>query len=105
MDKIWYNIKTGFRYLTRQKNISLMNLLGLSIRMSVAILIFYFVSFEMSYDSFHKNGKLIYRIISVNKGTRGTDYRVTTPLPLTGYTADSCFLKIFNFPLISCNPC
>jgi putative ABC transport system permease protein len=141
MDKIWYNIKTGFRYLARQKNISLLNLFGLSIGMSVAILIFYFVSFEMSYDNFHKGGSLIYRIISVNKGTGGTDYRATTPLPLpeavradikdaelttglslflsddepvqiadqtffnlTGYTADSCFLKMFNFPLISGNP-
>jgi putative ABC transport system permease protein len=140
MDKIWYNIKTGFRYLARQKNISLLNLLGLSIGMSVAILIFYFVNFEMSYDNFHKDKKLIYRIISVNKGTGGTDYRATTPLPLpavvradikdaemttglslflsddepvqiadqsffnmTGYTADSCFLKMFNFPLISGN--
>ncbi len=141
MNKMLYNIKTGFRYLARQKNISLMNLLGLSIGMSVAILIFYFVNFEMSYDNFHKDGKLIYRIISVNKGTGGTDYRATTPLPLpevvrtdikdaemttglslflsddepvqiadqsffnlTGYTADSCFLKMFNFPLISGNP-
>jgi putative ABC transport system permease protein len=138
---IWYNIKTSFRYLARQKNISLLNLLGLSIGMSVAILIFYFVTFEMSYDNFHKDGKLIYRIISVDKGTGGTDYRATTPLPLadavrkdikdaelttglslflsddepvqiadqsffnlTGYTADSCFLKMFNFPLISGDP-
>ena len=141
MDKIWYNIKTGIRYLARQKNTSLLNILGLSIGMSVAILIFYFVSFEMSYDNFHKEGDLIYRIISVNKGTGGTDYRATTPLPLpevvrsdikdaqlstglslflsddepvqiadqsffnlTGYTADSCFLKMFNFPLISGDP-
>jgi putative ABC transport system permease protein len=138
---IWYNIKTAFRYLSRQKSISVMNLLGLSIGMTVAILIFYFVNFEMSYDNFHKEGSLIYRIISVNKGTGGTDYRATTPLPLpavvrtdikdaemttglslflsddepvkiadqsffdlTGYTADSCFLKMFNFPLISGNP-
>jgi putative ABC transport system permease protein len=141
MDKIWYNIKTGFRYLTRQKSILLMNLLGLSIGMSVAIVIFYFVSFEKSYDSFHKDGNLIYRIISINKGTGGTDYRATTPLPLsevvradikdaemttalspflsedepvqianqtffnlTGYTADSCFLKMFKFPLINGDP-
>jgi putative ABC transport system permease protein len=141
MDKIWYNIKTGLRYLFRQKSISLMNLLGLSIGMSVSILIFYFVNFEMSYDDFHKDGKLIYRIISVNKGTGGTEFRATTPLPLpaalradikdaemttglslflnddepvqigdqsffnlTGYTADSCFLKMFNFPLIHGNP-
>ena len=135
-----YNIKTGFRYLARQKSISLINLMGLSIGMSVAILIFYFVNFEMSYDDFHKDGKLIYRIISVNKGTGGVNLSATTPLPLpavvrtdikeaemttglslflsddepvqiadqsffnlTGYTADSCFLKMFNFPLISGN--
>ncbi len=135
-----YNIKTGFRYLARQKSISLINLMGLSIGMSVAILIFYFVNFEMSYDDFHKDGKLIYRIISVNKGTGGVNLRATTPLPLpaavrtdikeaemttglslflsddepvqiadqsffnlTGYTADSCFLKMFNFPLIRGN--
>jgi putative ABC transport system permease protein len=138
---IGYNIRIGFRYLVRQKNISLMNLLGLSIGMTVAILIFYFVKFEMNYDNFHREGKLIYRIISVNKSTVGTDYRATTPLPLpetvrtdikdvemttglslflsddepvqiadqsffnlTGFTADSCFLKMFNFPLISGNP-
>jgi putative ABC transport system permease protein len=141
MNMIWYNIKISLRYLARQKNISLLNLLGLTIGMSVAILIFYFVNFEMSYDNFHKEGNLIYRIISVNKGTGGTDYRSTTPLPLpgvvradikdaaltaglslflsedepvktanqsffnlTGYIADSCFLKMFNFPLISGNP-
>ena len=118
-----------------------MNLLGLSIGMSVAILIFYFVSFEMSYDNFHTDGKLIYRIISVDKGTGGTEYRATTPYPLpdvirkdikdaamttglslflsddepvqkgdqsffnlTGYTADSCFLKMFSFHLTSGDP-
>jgi putative ABC transport system permease protein len=138
---ILYNIKTGFRYLAREKNISIMNILGLSIGMSVAILIFYFVSFEKSYDSFHRDRKLIYRVISINKGTGGTDYRASTPFPLpdvvrkdtkdaamttglslflsddepvniadqsffnlTGYTADSCFLKMFDFPLTSGNP-
>jgi putative ABC transport system permease protein len=138
---IWYNIKTALRYLARQKRISVMNLLGLSIGMTVAILIFYFVGFEMNYDNFHKDSSRIYRIISVNRSTGGTDYRATTPLPLpavvrediknaamttglslflsddepvqagsqsffnlTGYTADSCFLKMFNFPLVSGNP-
>jgi putative ABC transport system permease protein len=140
MKIIWYNIKLSMRYLARQKSITLLNLTGLSIGMSVAILIFYFVHFERSYDNFHKDGNLIYRIISVNKGTGGTDYRATTPLPfpdaaakelkaaemttgltlflsddepvksadksffnLTGYTADSCFLKMFSFPLVNGN--
>lgn len=141
MDMLWYNIRIGFRYLARQKNISLLNLLGLTIGMSVAILIFYFVNFEKSYDNFHNEGNLIYRIISVNTGTGSTDYRATTPLPLpevvrkdikasemvtglthflsddepvqfadksfinlTGYTADSCFLKMFSFPMINGDP-
>ena len=141
MYTIWYNIKIAFRYLARQKYISLLNLLGLTIGMSVAILIFYFVNFEKSYDNFHNEHNLIYRIISVNKGTGGTDYRATTPLPLpevarkdikaaemtagltfflsddepvlsadksffnlTGYAADSCFLKMFSFPMINGDP-
>jgi putative ABC transport system permease protein len=138
MQMIWYNIKICFRYLTRQKYISLLNLSGLTIGMTVAILIFYFVNFELSYDNFHKDGNRIYRIISEIKGTAGIDYRATTPLPLpevvkkdikdaelttgislflsddepvlcgdksffnlTGYTADSCFLKMFSFPMIN----
>jgi putative ABC transport system permease protein len=136
----WYNIKIALRNFSSQKKISFLNLLGLSIGMSVAMLIFYFVNFEMNYDNFHKDGNLIYRIISVNKGTGGTEYRAFTPLPLpetvrteikdaemttglseflyenepvqfenqvffnlSGYIADSCFLKMFNFPLISGN--
>jgi len=35
---IWYNIRIGFRYIVRQKSISLMNLPRLSIGMTVAIL-------------------------------------------------------------------
>lgn len=141
LQRIWYNIRITFRYLAKQKYISLLNLLGLSMGMTVAILIFYYVNFERSYDNFHKDGNLIYRIISVNKSTSGTDYRATTPFPLsevvraemkdaqmttglspflsddepvqianqnyfnlTGYAADSYFLKMFNFPLLSGNP-
>ena len=138
---VYYNIKVAFRNFTSQKKISLLNLIGLSIGMSVAILIFYFVNFELNYDNFHKDSNLIYRIISVEKGTGGTEFLASTPLPmpetvrseikdaemttslsrflneddpvvvdnqthfnLTGYTSDSFFLKIFNFPLITGNP-
>jgi putative ABC transport system permease protein len=138
---IWYNIKIAIRNFNSQKKISLLNLLGLSIGMTVAILIFYFVNFERNYDNFHKDSNLIYRVISVDKGTGGTDYFASTPLPLpdvvrtdikdaamstslsvflredesiqvgdqvyynlTGYSTDSCFLKMFNFPLITGDP-
>lgn len=76
---IWQNIKASTVHLSRLRNIALLNIFGLSIGLSVALLIFLFVDFELSYDSFHKNGNLIYRIISVSKGTVGTEYRATTP--------------------------
>jgi putative ABC transport system permease protein len=138
MNKILYNLKISLRYLAKQKDTSLLNLMGLTIGMSVFILIFYFVNFERSYDDFHKEGNLIYRIISVNRTTGGTENRATTPLPLpevvrrdvkdadmttsltlflsddepvifadksffnlTGFTADSYFLKMFSFPMTS----
>jgi putative ABC transport system permease protein len=79
---IWYNLKIGMRHFNSQKNISLINLLGLAIGMSIAILILYYVNFEMSYDNFHKNSNLIYRIIIVGKGNGG-EYRSSfTALPM-----------------------
>ncbi len=137
---IEYNLKIAIRNLSRQKKISLLNLFGLSVGMSVAILIFSFVSFEMSYDNFHPDGDRIYRIISIDKSPNGDSYNATTALPLpftirqdlrnvemvtglgyflgegdpvdaegrtwfnlTGCTADSYFLKMFNFPLLRGN--
>ena len=79
---LWHDIKTVAGNFLRQRNISFLNILGLSIGLSVAILIFLYADFELSYDSFHKDGNLIYRIISVSKGTVGTDRRATTPIPL-----------------------
>ncbi|MGV8093690.1 MAG: ABC transporter permease [Mangrovibacterium sp.] len=55
---IGYNLKIAIRNLSRQKKISLLNLFGLSVGMSVAILIFSFVSFEMSYDDFHLDDRV-----------------------------------------------
>jgi putative ABC transport system permease protein len=54
--------KIAWRILIRQKLFSIINALGLAIGMAACLLIVQYISFELSYDDFHKNGDHIYRI-------------------------------------------
>jgi putative ABC transport system permease protein len=55
-------LKIAFRNLLRNKVYSFINIVGLAVGMAVAMLIFLFVSHEVSYDKFHVNGDRIYKI-------------------------------------------
>lgn len=56
-------IKIAWRNLYKNKVFSLIHILGLTIGITVCVMIFVYVLNEFSYDSFHKNGKNIYRIM------------------------------------------
>jgi putative ABC transport system permease protein len=56
-------IKIAFRSLWRNRIFSLINLLGLALGMSACLLIFLYVRFELSYDTFHSKGNRIYRLV------------------------------------------
>lgn len=45
-------LKIAFRNLWRQKAFSFINIMGLAVGMAACFLIFLYVSFELSYDSF-----------------------------------------------------
>ncbi len=60
-------IKIAFRNLFGNKGFSLITILGLSVGMATAILIFLFVKHELSYDKFNKDPDRIYRIITEEK--------------------------------------
>lgn len=55
--------KTAWRNLWRNNTYSLIKILGLSIGLTVCMLIFLFTKDELSYDQFHKNKIQIYRVI------------------------------------------
>jgi putative ABC transport system permease protein len=55
-------LKIAWRILVRQKLFSLINIFGLVIGMVACLLIVQYISFELSYDKFHKNAGNIYRI-------------------------------------------
>jgi len=55
--------KTAWRNLIKSKVFSLINILGLTIGITVCMMIFLFIINEFSYDNFHKDGNRIYRVM------------------------------------------
>ena len=55
--------KIAWRTLTRQKTYTGINIIGLTLGISAAILIFTLVSYQLSFDSFHPNKERIYRVV------------------------------------------
>lgn len=56
-------LRVAFRNLWRHRGFSLLNIIGLTVGMVAFFLIFLYVSFELSYDSFHTKADRIYRIV------------------------------------------
>lgn len=56
-------LKIAWRNLWKNKVFSLINISGLTIGITVCMMIFLFIMNEFSVDSFHKNGKNIYRVM------------------------------------------
>jgi putative ABC transport system permease protein len=56
-------LRVAFRNLWRHKGFSFLNIIGLTVGMVAFYLIFLYVSFELSYDSFNKKADRIYRIV------------------------------------------
>jgi putative ABC transport system permease protein len=57
-------LKIAFRNLRRHKIFSFINIMGLAVGMTACFLIFLYVRFELSYDSFHSKADRIYRIVA-----------------------------------------
>jgi putative ABC transport system permease protein len=58
--------KTAIRNLTKNKIFSLINISGLSIGISAALVIYLIVSYDFSFDKFEKDRERIYRITTLS---------------------------------------
>jgi putative ABC transport system permease protein len=56
--------KIAFRNLWRHRVFSFINIMGLTVGMTACLLIFLYVRFELSYDTFHPKADRIYRIVA-----------------------------------------
>jgi len=76
---------TAIRNLRKNKISSLINISGLAIGISSALVIYVLVRYDFSFDKFHKEGKSIYRIVSsttIPGLSEETYYRSDVPSPM-----------------------
>ncbi len=73
--------KIAWRNLWKNKSYTFINILGLSSGIACAILIFTLVSYQFSFDTFHPNADLVYRIVT-EFHYDATEYQPGVPQPL-----------------------
>jgi putative ABC transport system permease protein len=59
-----FHLKTAWRYITRQKIFSFINISGLALSLTAVWLIALFIADELSYDRYHEKADRIYRLAS-----------------------------------------
>lgn len=69
-------LKIAWRSLSRSKWVGAINILGLTIGITAALLLFVVIEYELSYDTYQKNYNHIYRIYTQDKIEDGVE---TTP--------------------------
>ena len=73
--------KTAWRTLLRNRAYTTINVIGLTLGIAAAILIFTILSYQLSFDKFHPNKDRTYRIVTEFHDQR-TDYSAAVPQPL-----------------------
>jgi putative ABC transport system permease protein len=76
-------LKIALRQLWRNRTFTLLNVLGLSVGVAAALLLFMAVRYELSFDTFHSNGDRIYRVVRKQVLRDGTETETSgSPLPV-----------------------
>jgi putative ABC transport system permease protein len=76
-------LTTAIRNLFRNRSFSIINLAGLSVSMSLGLLIIMVISEQFTYDNFHSDADRIYRVNTMALRTGGgTEPYASTPLPI-----------------------
>jgi len=74
---------TTFRNFIRNKNYTLINVVGLSVGITACVIIYLLISYELNFDKFNTKYDRIYRIVQQSFSTSGTDYGAAIPYPIT----------------------
>src|SRR5688572_2395038 len=76
-------LTTALRNIFRNRSFSLINIIGLSVSMSLALLVIVLIREQYTYDNFHRDADRIYRVNTTALRTSGgsEDY-ASAPLPI-----------------------
>jgi len=75
-------LKTAFRNIRNYKGYSLINIMGLTVGLTVCILILLWIQDELSYDRFNRNADRIYRVVKYSDYGGNELHVALTPGPL-----------------------
>ena len=99
---IFNNLKSAFRYISRHKGYTFINIAGLSVGIACCLLIMLFVKSEWSFDRFHSKSDRIYRVW-LNEIYEGKHFvNTVTPIPLAPALQSNlpeveAVCRVFNF--------
>jgi ABC-type antimicrobial peptide transport system permease subunit len=77
-----HTLKSILRQLKRQSLFTGIHLLGLSVGLCCAMLLFLYIRHEVNYDTYHAGADRIYRVTQIGTSHGDVDYSAGTPYPL-----------------------
>ena len=74
-------LKSAFRHLKKYRFYTIINITGLAIGLAASVLLFLYIRYELSYDTFHQGHEQVYRIVSHVDRPGGKSMIVPRTLP------------------------
>src|SRR4051812_2646914 len=90
-------LKVSLRTIFKRKGYSFLNIAGLTIGMTCCLLIFHYVSYEKSYDTFEPAAKQIVRVRLDEYQQNVLAFKSATSYPAIGPTMKKEFAEVDNF--------
>lgn len=81
------HFKTAFRSLLRNRNYTIINILGLAVGIAVCMIIFIIIQFHTSFDNFHSKKDSTFRLITEYQHSETYGKDIPFPMPLGLKTA------------------
>ncbi|SIO43611.1 ABC transporter permease [Chitinophaga niabensis] len=75
-------LKIAWRNIWKSKQVSAVNIIGMSVAIAAALLLCFTVYSEFSYDNFHLNKKNLYQLYYSEARAEGPRTHLSTPIPL-----------------------
>lgn len=75
-------LKIAWRNIWKSKQVSAVNVIGMSVAIAAALLLCFTVYSEFSYDNFHENKKDLYQLYYSESRAEGPHTHISTPIPL-----------------------
>src|ERR1700749_682954 len=96
--------KIAFRGFWRHKLFTLINIVGLSIGISAALVIYLIVHYDFTFDKFHKDGDRIFRVVSNFKFQGNVNHSRGVTMPMDAAVKSHITGVEFVAPLYALTP-